>query len=161
MERWKTGIVNMLDTLLQHPETQAKTVGLILIALLACSLAMYIVGRAMKFARLNKGICLITSLLYGVLLLAGMTAVRIFFPAYGTIYWVGAAGITILVIVAPMMMLIHKANYITALITSLISAGAAIGIILLAVPGMKAISSGASNAEKVKARKTQTEQFIP
>ncbi len=160
MERWTKGCLNVFDILLKHPGTMVEKVVLVVLACVTCALVLSKVGKAMGFDRHGGGLAFLSSLIAGVLLILGLTVTHVFFPSAGSLYWVGAAAGVSLILVIPLISLIHKGNYVTSLITWLISAGAVVGVILLVSTGIDAAVSGSEKTGKARARKHQMEQLI-
>lgn len=160
MQQWIQVFENVVDSLLKHPGSPLEKWVLIISGCLFSLWVYARTGSALGIPNPGGFRCVFTAALGLALVLAAMTAVKVYFP--GAVLWIliSVPVIAVLIIVLPLTCLIQRAGYLTAFVTWLISFAALAAIILLISAGFDAFSSGSQRAEKSRMHKQELEQFI-
>ena len=160
MERWMQVFLNVVDSLLKHPDIPQEKWALIICGCLFFLWVYARTGRAFGIPHSGDFRGVFTAVLGLALVLAAMTAVSLYCPKAGLWLWVGVPMIVSLMMVMPLVCLIQRAGFMAAFMTWLISVAAMAAIILLISAGFDAFSSGREQAVKSKVHKQEIEQLI-
>jgi len=132
-------------------------------------LAMVLVfGRMVGANRLEKDGPFRLLIVVVVGLASMITAVMFLKPLIGSfveesfLYFavMSAAIVVSMLVVVPVMMLTHRANSVSSVLSWGVSIAAAISIVLIARTGFDAVNSGSNRAQETKARSMEMQQFL-
>lgn len=147
-------IKRLVLVVLQHPDTHEVQTVVAVAALLMLVLLVTKVGNLFNFPLSSSGRSVVLIAVNGVLIAAAAAVVDVYvgpkIPSAAMVTWLPlvTAIAVLLVVTAPMMMLIQKARYVSAVICLVLSIGGGVATVTLTRSVLQAFSQSNTQFEK-------------
>lgn len=154
MNTWLTEGMDILRAMVGRPDNDGHLALLLGVGVLVFLLMMGIMGAATNNKNASLGANIVVLLVGAATMLAAAVAVRIYVfgkdPVSSTALWssAGAAAAALVILVSPLMGLLQRTKYLTALVSVIIS----VSVAALAIVGGRAILGGLKGGKSVAER---------
>ena len=166
IQAWTGSALDMIRSLFATPELTAEVWFALACGVLGFLIAMIVVGRAQGLAHMNWTRAVAALLVTAILVLAATVATwRYVVPAIQdprVQKWVlgAVAVLTLLLIVLPVQTKLQRATYVQSLLNLLLSAAAAVGVVMLASQMLETAEHGKGEFGKIKSRTSAMDKVI-
>lgn len=165
MEGWLKAGRDVLDLLLGDPATDLQRWTILVLSLIACIVVLKLMGTALGGRNAFIDSATICSLIGFLLVLAGLTAVKLWVPRdiyRDTHLWLlpAAGAVVSLLLIVPVINGLMKTGYAGALTAWVVSLLVVAGTVLVAGSVLDAIESGEKDATKIRRRRDALEEIF-
>lgn len=164
MDQWMDALNDVVNLILGNPGLLWEKAALAVLGAGAMMLVLDKAGKAFGIPNTGASHSIVVAVVGVVLILAAMTAAKIYLPDAGVKVnagiLAGVAAAVSLVLIVPFCCLFQKTGYFAALFTWILGAAAAAVVIAVVGAGLDAVTSGRHGADGGRQHRRDVEQMM-